>query len=144
MPRLEKIILEGLNKKRYKTDLIEILEALLSKNTAITKHLQNEAEIKILDYFEEQRMPNSRVKTAKNYFSGNDNAPTATLRKRMTETKAEQFFGKSEFIEANFEQDKNSILQYFDYSLGFDSETFDKGNWYKSGKFSVILDFDPN
>ena len=32
----------------------------------------------------------------------------------------------------------------FDYSIGFDSESFDKSNWYKSGKFSVILGFVPN
>ena len=139
LPRLEKIVLEGLNKKRYQRELTEILETLLPKNTSITQHLQNAAEIKILDYFEEQGMPNaevnftqkinstsnntidlvceinpnSRVKTSKIYFSGNENASASTLKKKMTETKAGQFFGKSEFIEANFEQDKNSILQYY-------------------------------
>jgi len=139
LPRLEKIIIKGLKKKRHESDIKNILEALLSKNTAITKHLQNAAEIKVLDYFEKQGMPNavvsftqemnpiannkinliceikpnSRVRTTKIYFSGNTNASASTLRKKMTETKAGQFFGKSEFIEADFEQDKNNILQYY-------------------------------
>ena len=138
-PRIEKIVLEGLTKKRYERELIEILETLIPKNTYVTKHLQNAAEIKILEYFEEQGMPNARVnfsqkvnpvtsnkinliceinsnprvRTTKIYFSGNSNASAVVLRKKMTETKAGQFFGKSEFIEANFEQDKNSILEYY-------------------------------
>lgn len=139
LPRLEKIVLEGLKKKKYKTELTEVLELNLTKNTAITKHLLNATEIKILDYFEEQGMPNaevtftqkvnttlnnkidltckinpnSRIKTAAIYFSGNKNVSSSTLRKVMTETKAGQLFGKSEFIEEHFEQDKNSILRHY-------------------------------
>ncbi len=139
LPLLEKIVIEGLTKKRYQRELTEILDLLIPKNTSVTENLQNTAELKILEYFEEQGLPNaeveftqtinstennkidlvckinpnSSVRTTRITFSGNDNVSSAALRKQIKETKTNQLFGKSEFIESAFEQDKKSILEYY-------------------------------
>ncbi len=141
---VEQVILKGIVKKKHQKELQALLDDLLPTHTALTDHLRQVAQEKIAHYLEKAGYPNAnitvkeqanalhptrldvefaiqlnkKIQAERISFSGNDQVSSHTLRKQMQLTKAGRLFGKSNFVAADFEQDKLAILTYYQ-SLGY-------------------------
>ncbi|MCU0459555.1 MAG: outer membrane protein assembly factor BamA [Bacteroidales bacterium] len=137
-PRLSSLRFEGIRKSE-ETDLIEKLS--LPGGSQVTAHLLNRAERTIKDHYIEKGflnvgvdviqkddpdMPNNvilnfiiskneKVKIEEIQFEGNDFFETKRLRRVMKNTKQKDLniFKGSKFIEDKFEEDRNSLLEFY-------------------------------
>lgn len=132
-------------KKRYHDDMNDVVTKFLSKGSIVTANTINNIETGIEEYFaekgyldaevkvEEMDDPvlkdavqliievqrNDRVKIQDISFDGNTNVKARKLRNKMKNTrKKSRLFAKSRFTEDGFDEDQESLVNYY-RSLGY-------------------------
>ena len=138
-PTLSRYSYKGVAKSKH-DELNEILKTILIKGGIVTEDIKQLARIKLREYYlekgyldteidiqevEDEEKPGSirlvfdidrkeRVKIANIYFIGNDDVPESKLRRKMSNTKmTTAIFKKSKYIREDFEEDKESIIAYY-------------------------------
>jgi len=143
-PTLSRYSFKGVKKSKH-DDLVDLLSGVLIKGGIVTEDVKRLAIKKLKDYFKEKGYldvevkaiespdtkkknavklqfvidKHNRVKVADIYFVGNNNVSAKKLRKTMKNTKRKgTFLRKSKFIPRDYEEDKNSIIDYYN-KIGF-------------------------
>lgn len=155
-PTLSRYSYKGVKKSKHE-DLNDVLTGVLTKGGIVTEDIKRLAVKKIKDYYKEKGYLNAdvkvivkpdekkknsakllfditrneRVKVANIYFVGNKNVSSKKLRKKMKNVKRKgTLFKKSKFVRKEYEEDKNSIISYYN-KIGYRdarilSDTFGK------------------
>lgn len=132
-------------KKRYHDDMNDVVTKFLSKGSIVTANTINNIETGIEEFFAEKGyldaevkveeiddpvlkdavqliidvQRNDRVKIQNISFEGNTNVKARKLRNKMKNTrKKSRLFAKSRFTEDGFEEDQESLVNYY-RSLGY-------------------------
>lgn len=137
-PRIGKFIIEGVSKSD-KEDLREKLN--IKVGSQVTENVLNDAKTIIKKFYLEKGFfnisvdikqdadtsfgnrvnltlkiaKNKRVKIQEIYFVGNKDIPDSKLRKSMKKTKRRdwKFWNSSKFIEAQYKEDKEKLIEYY-------------------------------
>lgn len=139
LPRLAKHSFRGI-KKSYHSDLNTELESILIKGGIVTENTQRTAISTINRFFRDKGFldvkttietvpddvaPNAinlnfiidrgpKVKIQDILFEGNHNIKSSKLRKQMKGTKRKsRIFASSKFVQADYKDDKNNIINYY-------------------------------
>jgi len=143
-PTLSRYSFKGVKKSKH-DDLKEVLSGILTKGGIVREDTKRLATYKIKEYFTEkgnldavvkvkvlkdEKKKNSvklifnidkkdRVKVGNIYFVGNNSVKSKKLRKKMKNIKRKgTIFRKSKFVAKEFEEDKVSIIDYYN-KIGF-------------------------
>ncbi len=143
-PTLSRYSFKGVKKSKH-DDLRDALGGILVKGGIITGDVKSQAIRKIKEYYIEKgyfnadviihESPdekkkntiklqfdikrNDRVKVADIYFVGNKQVSSKKLRKKMSNVKRKgTLFRKSKFVKSEYEEDKSSIIDYYN-KIGF-------------------------
>ncbi|HHH53051.1 MAG TPA: outer membrane protein assembly factor BamA, partial [Bacteroidetes bacterium] len=108
-----------------------------------------DVEVKVKEYSDEKKKnavrlvfdidKNKRIKVADIYFVGNTNVPSKKLRKKMKNVKRiGVIFKKSKFIPKEFEEDKNSIIDYYN-KIGYRDARILSDTMGRDGKGNLVI-----
>ncbi len=138
-PTLSRYSFKGVKKSKH-DDLNDVLKGIINKGGIVTEDIKRLAILKIKDYFKEKgyldadvaikvssdnKKKNTvkllftidkkkRVKVSDIYFVGNKAVSSKKLRKKMKNVKRiGTLFKKSKFVAKDFEEDKQSVIDYY-------------------------------
>lgn len=157
-------------KKSLHDDLNDIVTGILSKGSIVTNDQKELCKIKIKDYFAgkgnldaevkidevvDTDKPNAvrlvfdidkkeRVKVEGIYFLGIDEVSGRKLRKSMKNTKQKgTLFKKTKYVEADYEMDKESIINYYNKNGFRDAKIVKDSLWRNAlGDLMVMITID--
>jgi outer membrane protein insertion porin family len=166
-PTLSRYSYKGVKKAKH-DEFNDILKTILIKGGIVTEDLKQLAKIKIKEYylekgyldaeinileFEDEEKEGTirlvfdidrkeRIKIANIYFIGNNNVSTTKLKKKLANTKTQKaLFKKSKYIIDDFEDDKVSMIEYYN-KIGFrDAKIEYDSIWRRpeDGKLNMFL-----
>ncbi len=168
-PRLSRYSYTGAKKSRH-DDLNDEVSSFLLKGGIVTENVKTNASNAIKNYYRakgyldvdvvvdevpDEKMVNAvrlvfnvvknkRVKINDITFSGNENVKSKKLRKKMGNTKRKRkLFSSSKFIRDEYEDDKNSIIAYYN-TIGFrDARILNDSIWRNDkGQLMIHMDID--
>ncbi|MEL6866589.1 MAG: outer membrane protein assembly factor BamA [Bacteroidota bacterium] len=157
-------------KKSYHDDINDELNAILLKGGIVTENIKTNAANSIKDFYREkgfldavvivEEVPDEkqanavrlvfevdkkdRVKIQDITFTGNDNLKARKLRKKMEGTKRKnRIFSSSKLIRPDYEEDKKSIIAYYN-TVGFrDAKIVKDSIWREEdGDLQILIDID--
>ncbi len=164
-PTLSRYTYKGV-KKSIHDDLNDIVNNIISKEGIVTDDQKDLVRLKLEEYFIEKgrldakvkvnekkdpRRENSiilefdidrgpRIKVKNITFTGNDKFSDRRLRKKMKNTKRRwTLFRKSKYIQKEYEEDKESLLAYYN-KHGFKNARILGDTIYRNSKGDVVVD----
>lgn len=166
-PTLSRYSFKGINKSNH-DDLNDILKTILNKGGIITDDQKNLAKQKLEEYYIEKGRLDAevtveeiqdelkenatrlvfnidrkdRIKVESISFNGNEDFSDKKLRKKMKNTKKKgTWFRKSKFIKSNFEEDKESIITFYNKKGYKDARIIKDSIWRdEEGEVKIVFD----
>lgn len=168
-PTLSRYSYRGVKNSKHE-DLNEIVSNILTKGGIVTEDMKQLTKNKLIEYYQgkgyldaeidilelqDTIKENSvrltfdvkkkkRVRIKEISFTGNDNVKPRKLRKKMEGTNLiRNIFKKSKFIESDYEDDKKSIINYYN-NIGFrDAKITGDSIWRdEKGKMHIVIHVD--
>ena len=168
-PLLSKFSFTGVKKSEH-DDLTEIVNGVFTKDGIVTEDQKNLGIIKIKEHYMKKglldatvaikevpdvKRPNSviltfniakkaRVKVEKIVVNGNKALSDRKVRKKMKNTKQKgTLFRKTKFIESDYEEDKKSVIEYYN-SLGYKNARILKDTTYRTREKDIVIELTIN